>query len=193
MTSKSVSKILIATLFLSCENDMKTVLNLNTKLLGVETGKNIISYLSTAGKVKAQLTAPIMYRYENDSAKLEFPNTLRIKFYDSLLQPESFLFAKYGRYLEFDNTVLLRDSIVIYNNKNDSLWTNEIYWDQNMQIFYTNTPVVISQNNGSYRQKIIGRNGFRSDQNLKNFTMFEVGRMFNPNVESFIILKDSVK
>ena len=175
---------------LSCENDMQLVNSLSIKKIGVEEGKYIESYMSTAGKVKAKLTAPYMLRSQYDSAKVEFTKTLNVQFYDSSLKPESFLFAKYGRYLEFENTILLKDSIVVYNIHKDTLWCNELVWDQNKGIFFTDKPVVISQDNGSIRQKIFAR-GMQSDQAFKNVSLFKIGSMYNNSANSFIILKDS--
>ena len=175
---------------LSCENDMQVVNALSHKKMGVEEGNNIESYMSTGGKVKAKLTAPYMIRQQLDSAKTEFTKTLNVLFYDSVLKPESFLFAKYGKYLEFNSTVLLRDSIVVYNIKHDTLWCNDLLWNQNLGTFYTDKPVVLSQDNEGVRQKIFGR-GLQSDQAFKNFTIFKVGKMYNNNLNSFIILRDS--
>ena len=169
---------------------MKAVNELSIKKIGVEEGKYIESYMSTAGKVKAKLKAPLMLRSQYDSAKVEFPKTLNVQFYDSLLKPESFLFAKYGKYLEYDNTVLLKDSIVLYNVKNDTLWCNDLLWDQTKGTFFTNKPVVISQDNGSIRQKVFAR-GMQCDQAFKNIDLFKVGGNYNNNINSFIIIKDS--
>lgn len=177
-------------LAVSCENDMQLVNSLSIKKVGVEEGKYIESYMSTAGKVKAKLTAPYMLRSLHDSAKVEFTKTLNVQFYDSSLKPESFLFAKYGRYLEFENTVLLKDSIVVYNIQKDTLWCNELIWDQNKGTFFTDKPVVISQDNGSIRQKIFAR-GMQSDQAFKNVSLFKIGSIYNNSANSFIIIKDS--
>ena len=172
---------------------MRLVNELSIKKIGVEEGKYIESYMSTAGKVKAKLTAPFMLRSQYDSAKVEFPKTLNVEFYDSLLKPESHLFAKYGKYLEFDNTVLLRDSIVVYNIKNDTIWCNELIWDQNKGTFFTDKPVIVSQNNGSIRQKVFAKGGLQSDQGFKIFRLFKVGNLYNNNANNFIIIKDSTQ
>lgn len=177
-------------IFYGCENDMNEVSSLSNKKLGVEEGFNIESFLSTGGKTKAKLTAPYMIRQQLDSAKTEFTKTLNVIFYDSILKPESFLFAKYGKHLEYNSTVLLRDSIVIYNTKHDTLWCNDLLWNQNNGSFYTDKPIVLSQDNEGIRQKIFGR-GLQSDQAFKNFTIFKVGKIYNNNLNSFIILRDS--
>jgi Lipopolysaccharide-assembly, LptC-related len=176
----------------SCENDIQTVAALTTKKIGVEEGINIESYMSTAGKVKAKLTAPYMIRQQLDSAKTEFTKTLNVLFYDTLLKPESFLFAKYGKYVEFNNTVLLRDSIVVYNTKHDTLWCNDLLWNKNTGTFFTDKPIVVSQDNEGIRQKIYGR-GLQSDQTFTNFTIYKPGIIYNNHKSSFIIIKDSTQ
>ena len=190
---KSFLKYLSLIILLSsCENDMQMVTSLSAKNTGIEEGKFIESYMSSGGKVKAKLTAPYMLRDAYDSSKVEFTKTLNVEFYDSTLKPESFLFAKYGKYLEYDNTVLLRDSIIVYNTKKDTLWCNDLLWDQNKGTFYTENPVVISQDNGSIRQKIFAR-GLQSDQSFTNFVLFKIGKIYNNNLNSFIILRDSTQ
>ena len=174
----------------SCENDINEVSSLSNKKMGVEEGFNIESFLSTGGKTKAKLNAPYMIRQQIDSAKTEFPKTLNVVFYDSILKPESFLFAKYGKHLEYNSTVLLKDSIVIYNIKHDTLWCNDLLWNQNTGMFYTDKPIVLSQDNEGIRQKIFGR-GLRSDQAFKNFTIYKPGIIYNPHQNSFIIIRDS--
>jgi len=171
---------------------MKVVNELGIKKIGVEEGKYIESYMSTAGKVKAKLTAPYMIRSQFDSAKVEFTKTLNVEFYDSLLKPESFLFAKYGRYLEQDNTIFLRDSIVMYSINHDTLWCNELYYDQNKGTYHTDKPVVISQDNASIRQKVFART-MNCDANFKNLHLTKVGKIYNNNKSSFIIIRDSTQ
>lgn len=150
----------------SCENDIQTVQNLNKKSLSVEEGKEIESYLSQSGKVKAKLMAPVMLRYLLDTPKVVFSKTLRVDFFDDSTKVESKLFAKYGHYLENDNKVFLRDSVVVYNMAGDTLFCNELYWDQLKAIFYTDKNVIIHKPD----QKVYG-NGLVADQSFKWFTI----------------------
>lgn len=150
----------------SCENDIRDVQNLNRKSIGVEEGKQIESFLSQEGKIKAKLTAPVMLRYQRDTPRVEFPKTLHVDFYDDSIKVESQLSAKYGRYLENENKVFLRDSVVVFNVKGDTLYCRELYWDQIKSIFYTNKNVIIHRPD----QKIYG-NGLIADQSFKWFTI----------------------
>lgn len=150
----------------SCENKISDVQNLNGKSVSVEEGTGIESYLSQAGKVKAKLMAPLMLRYQKDTPKVEFPKTLRVDFFNDTTKVESKLFAKYGRYLENENKVFLRDSVVVYNMTGDTLFCKELYWDQLKAIFYTDKKVIIHKPD----QKVYG-DGLVADQSFKWFTI----------------------
>ena len=177
---------LLGCFFISaCENNVNDVKELSRRAPGIEEGKNIESFISQNGRIKAKLTSPLLLRYQGDSMrKTEFPNTLHVDFFDSLMRVESQLFAKYGRYLPNDSKVFLKDSVIIFNTKGDTLYSNELYWDQSLGQFYTNTPVVLVQNY-PYKQKGRYANGFRSNQDLTDITFFNV----QPG--SFTVIPDS--
>ena len=163
----------------ACENDQKEVDDLFRKQIAIEEGKNIESYMSQGGKVKAKLTAPYMLRYQADSPYIEFPRTVHVDFYDDSTTIESVLDARYSKYVEYDHKVLLRDSVIVKNIRTgDTLRTQELWWDQDKQEFYTNKPAHIYQ-----RDKIIFANmGLRAAQDLKSYTTFDnSGPMLVPN------------
>lgn len=164
---KLLAALILGCFFIySCENDIKEVQNLNKKTIGVEEGKQIESFLSQNGKVKARLSAPVMLRYQQDTAKVVFPKTLRVDFYNDSTKIESKLFAKYGHYLENENKVFLRDSVVVFNVSGDTLFCKELYWDQMKSIFYTDKNVIIHKPD----QKVYGT-GLTADQNFNWFTI----------------------
>jgi LPS export ABC transporter protein LptC len=165
--------------FTSCENDPEVVDQLFKKKTAVEEAKKIESYLSQSGKVKAKLTSPFMLRVQADSPYMEFPHTLHVDFYDTSTVIESTLDARYAKYVEFDHKVLLRDSVLVISIKNgDTMRTQELWWDQDKQQFYTDKPAHIYQ-----RDKIIfAKSGLRASQNLTSYTFFESsGPMLVPN------------
>lgn len=163
----------------SCENDIRDVQNLNQKSPGIEEGKDIEGYISQEGKVKGKLMAPLMLNYQRDTQKIEFPKTLRVDFYNDSAKVDSKLFAKFGRYLTNENKVFLRDSVVIFNITGDTLFCNDLYWDQNKAIFYTDKNVIIHKPDG----KTYGK-GLIADQTFKNIT---VKKVYN----SYLTIPDS--
>ncbi|BAV09830.1 LPS export ABC transporter protein LptC [Filimonas lacunae] len=167
--------LLAMAVLVGCENNLQEVRALGQKKTGVEEGKQIESYLSQDSKTKARLKAPIMLRYLTDTTRIVFPNTLHVDFFTDSLKVESILFAKYGTYLERDRKVLLKDSVIVINIlKHDTLRTEELWWDQNRQKFYTDKPVSILQP----EQRLFGQFGMEADQNFKDWTLFQAsGRL----------------
>jgi LPS export ABC transporter protein LptC len=184
-TTQWIAALLLGCFFIvGCENDVNEVKQLGVKKPSIEEGKNIVSYLSVEGIMKAKLMAPLLLRYQGDSAlKSEFPNSLYVEFYNDSAKVETRLRAKYGRYLEQDRKIFLRDSVVIIRVNGDTLFTSELYWDQTMGKFYTDKFVEISQKEP--RQKLYAKKGFSSNQELTQITYNEL----QPG--SFIILPDS--
>ncbi|MBD0332279.1 MAG: LPS export ABC transporter periplasmic protein LptC [Chitinophagaceae bacterium] len=171
--------ILCSCLFvLSCENDEGRIRQLTEKKILVEEAKIITSFFSQGGKMKAKLTAPLMMRYQTDSVYVEFPKSLHVDFYDINMQLESTLHARHGKYLENNNKVLLRDSVVVINVKGDTLKTTELWWDQNSAKFFTDKVVYIHKKD----QQIVGGKGLEANQDLTNIIIRQpTGTVLMPN------------
>jgi len=163
--------VLVAlTLLYSCENKIKDLPSnaRNSRQQMPEEGQQIESYLSEAGKVKGKLTSPYMLRYQKaDTPYSEFPRTLHVDFYNDTLKIESQMDAKYGKYLQNQNKVFLRDSVVVKNIiKGDTLHCKYLWWDQNTQKFTTDDSVQIYT-----PDKILFGTGMEADQNFRWYTI----------------------
>ena len=152
--------------FTSCENDPAQIKEWTEKKELVEIGKNIESYLSLGGKMKAKLTSPLMYRYQSDTVYSEFPKSLHVDFYDDSVNVTSWLTALYGKYFESLNKVYLRDSVIVINKDGDTLRCPELWWDQDLQRFYTDKPARLDGKD----KNIIGTQGLEATQDLKIIT-----------------------
>jgi LPS export ABC transporter protein LptC len=178
-----------------CENDMAEVRELGGRgTSGVDEGKDINSYLSMNGKLKAHLTAPTVLRYQGDSAsKAEFPNSLHVDFYNDSAKKESELRADYGRYVENEKKVYLRDNVVAFNVKGDTLYCEDLIWDQNTGRFHTDKKVIWSQN---FRKSLyIGLKGMDCNQDLTDITLFvmQTGSYFTVPDSSSNAVSDTTK
>jgi LPS export ABC transporter protein LptC len=164
-----------------CENDVNEVRELGRKRTNADEGKNIDSYLSMNGRMKARLTAPLLLRYQHDTLnKTEFPKTLHVDFYNDSLKVESQLRADYGEYLETQKKVYLRDHVVAFNTKGDTLFCQDMYWDQNTGRLYTRKKVIYSK---GYRSTLlIGLDGMDSDQSFTDVHLYRIqsGSYFTP-------------
>jgi hypothetical protein len=152
-----------------CENSQKQLDELTSTRIGVEEGKGIKINYSIGGKTKAVLTAPLMLRHQDTVPFIEFPKNIHADFYDDSLNIESRLDAHYGRYMETESKVFLRDSVRLLNRNGDTLYCNELYWDRNKvgREFYTDKPVRIRT-----KTHIIDGAGLEAPQDFKGWTIF---------------------
>jgi len=147
-----------------------------------EEAKNIESYLSLGGKMKAKLTSPLMLRFQADTVYSEFPRSLHVEFYNDSTSVETELGALYGKYYEVLNKVYLRDSVIVFNIKGDTLRCPEMWWDQNLQKFYNDTTWQLDSKSGTHLK---GHSGFEASQDLRSIIFKEPKGVF-PVADSVI-------
>lgn len=162
--------LLICLCLFGCENNMDEVNRDNKRKPAVEQAFNIESFLSQNGNLRAKLTSPYMLRYAMDTSYLEFPKTLHVNFFDSAGRVESQVDALYGKYFETRNKVYLRDSVVVFNVKGDTLRAPDLWWDQNTRKFYTQNRVRIHRKD----QRVVGGKGMDATQDLNDIQIFQL-------------------
>lgn len=127
----------------SCENDPAEVEAMRVESKEVEEGRGIEATFSQSGTLKAILKAPLMYRVKSDTVYTEFPETVHVTFYNPQGGIDNEVRANYARYFELLNKVYLRDSVVVSGIAGDTLYAQDLWWDQNQEIFYSNNPVKV--------------------------------------------------
>ena len=138
--------LLLACFFLiTCENSPQDIIALTSHRMGVEEAKNVTINYTLAGNIKSRLSAPYMLRYQDSIPYIEFPKTVHGDFYDEKMTLQTKLDAHYGRYVESQSLVFMKDSVRLFNMLGDTLYCNELYWDRRKpgQEFFTNKPVRI--------------------------------------------------
>lgn len=157
----------------ACENSQADIDRLNAAAQEREEAIDVNTLMSTAGKMKANLKAPLMYRVVSnrpgDTLYVEFPKKLHVDFYNDSTKVETRLDAKYGKYFETLNRVYLRDSVVITTIKGDTLRCHDMWWDQNKGLFYTdNLATYVGPGN-----HVTGGKGMEATQDLRTVTFKE--------------------
>jgi len=163
----------------ACENDPKMIEDWSKKKEMVEVGKNIEAYLSQENKVKAKLTSPLMLRHEADTT--EFPNSLHVDFYDDSTKIESWVDAKHGKYFENIDKVYLWDSVVVINVNGDTLKSQDLWWDKNKQLFYTDKYARYLRKD----KQIFPGKGLEATQDFKRITFKEPTGIIHVSDTSF--------
>jgi hypothetical protein len=150
----------------SCENSREQIDMLTSKTIGVEEAKQVNIIYSLGDKTKAKLSAPYMLRHQETIPYIEFTKTVHADFYDDSLRIESKMDAHYGKYMEAESKVFLKDSVVVFNMKGDTLFCNELYWDRSKpgREFYTDKPVRIRTTT-----QIIDGDGLDAPQDFKSW------------------------
>ncbi|MDQ2721250.1 MAG: LPS export ABC transporter periplasmic protein LptC [Bacteroidota bacterium] len=129
----------------ACENSLDQLNQFTNKRIGVEEAKGVKIIYTIGAKTNARISAPVMLRHQEAIPFIEFPNTIHADFFDDSLRVESKMDAHYARYTKSESKVFLKDSVVVFNTKGDTLYCNELYWDRKRtgQEFYTDKPVRI--------------------------------------------------
>ena len=167
------------TLLISCGNSDRELNEYNSKSLGVEEIKDADINYTLGGKAKAKLTSPLMLRVQEASPYVEFPKKLHVDFFSETGTVDSRLDALYGKYLEMESKVFLKDSVKVINIKGDTLYCDELWWDRNRKDneFYTELPVRIRT-----KTQIINGVGMEARQDFKGYHIKKVTGIINvPN------------
>ena len=170
---KPLAALLLGCFFISlqsCENSEKEIMALTSRRIGVEEANGVSINYTIGGKIKSKLTAPLMLRHQDTIPFIEFTKTIHGDFYDSKMTIETKLDAKYGRYIESQSNVFLKDSVRVFNSTGDTLYTSELYWDRNHigKEFHTDKAVSIRG-----KQNTRDGVGFEASQDLHNWVIFQ--------------------
>lgn len=173
LRSASVALILVLS---SCGNSDKEVNEYNRKALGIEEIKNADINYTLGGRAKAKLISPLMLRVQDASPYVEFPKKLHVDFFNDSGKVDSRLDALYGKYLEQESKVFLRDSVRVINIKGDTLHCEELWWDRNRKgsEFYTEKAVRIRT-----KTQIIDGLGMEASQDFKSYLIKKVTGIIN--------------
>ncbi len=156
--------ILVFLLLVSCEKKIDVIKNADILTFPSVTGKNIETVFTDSGKVQLILSAPLIETYSNrDEPYSEFRFGLSIAFYEGHKDPIASATAKYARYTDKKKLWELKDSVVVINEANEKLETEQLFWDEDKDLIFTDRFVKITRED----QTIMGT-GFESDSRLSS-------------------------
>ncbi|MDW5287936.1 LPS export ABC transporter periplasmic protein LptC [Formosa sp. PL04] len=155
------------TMFISCAKDLKGFEVATNEPIGV--AENINLKYTDSGKLKANLISPKMFDYSNrDFSFSEFPDGIILYLYDKD-NNKSTVISDYA--ISYDKTGLidLQGNVVLATNTYDTLFAQQLYYDQNKQWLSTNQPVQFRTGGD-----LINGNGFDSDVNFEEAEVLEI-------------------
>lgn len=140
--------IYISCLFLAaCENSPQEIAQFQALVEKerVEQADSVVLYYSDSAVVRIRVQAPKMLYYSDVRApKRVFPQGVLVDFYDANHSPTSKLRAGYAEQGELTKEIILRDSVVVWNYRNEKLETEELICEEIKKRIYSDKFVKIS-------------------------------------------------
>lgn len=157
------------TMFFSCKNNFKEVQNIGIVDSGpLSEAENINTKYTDSGKLKMNLISPKMLDFSNRAfAFFEFPESINLDFFDDD-NNKSNVVADYALAYAATDIIDLRGNVVLTTHTNDTLFAEQLYYDQKREWLFTNMPVRFVRQN-----EIINGNGFDSNRNFTNAEVLE--------------------
>ena len=119
-------------------------------------------------------------RYEGEQSYSKFPKGLDVIFYDQFKQVKTHLTANYAINYEDRRIMEVQNNVVIVDvKKGDTIYTEQLTWNQNRRIIYSNSFVKRVNKDGS----ILYGDGFDSDDNFEKYTLRRPRGTFNIDKE----------
>ena len=161
----------IAMLFFSCANKIEKIKEFSKSddapTMEAE-GFEMIHSDSTIIRFKIQ--AKKLQNYDKEKEPfMEFPEGIEIEKYDEEMSIISKITSDYARYFENEKKWIAKNNVVVINMQGDSLITEELIWEENKELLYSEQFVKIIR-----KDQIITGIGFESDQEMSNWEIKKV-------------------
>lgn len=148
--------VLLGATLPSCKNEQEDINDIVTKYhVDEDKAEDVTIIYSEEGITKVRLFAKVFIKKEASKPPYtEMKEGLKLEFYNDSLKVVSTLTARYGRYYEDQGNVIIRDSVVVVNEKGEELHTEELIWNQTIRQIFTekfvriNTPTQIMYGQG---------------------------------------------
>jgi hypothetical protein len=159
---------LIFTLFACGDGEKNSSLTKKDAL--IERAKEVEILYSDSAIVRIKVQGPTLWSHlEKDNLYDEFPDGIKMDFFNEKKEPSSVLTGKYALRYPTKNQVIIRDSCVWKSIGNqETLESFELIWDENLKKVYSNKLVVIT----TPTEKIWGY-GFETNQ---DFTRWKINK-----------------
>lgn len=161
---------LVVTMFFSCNNNLGEVSKIGVsenEPIGVAEDINLKR--TDSGRVIANLVSPKMLDFSNrDFAYNEFPDGVLLYLYDEN-NKKSTVIADYAIVYDKTNLIDMQGNVILASHDNDTLFAEQLYYDQEREWLYTNKPVTFRKG-----QDVINGNGFDSDIEFNDAQVLEI-------------------
>ncbi len=154
--TKQVTRLIFPVMFLgmllmaACENDLSKIKEISAQQISqpIETTTGVEITYSDSAKVKGKMITPLMIHHTVDSPYYVMPKGVKVIFYDKFSKESGNIVADSAVQREKQNITEFYKNVVGTSAKGDTYKSDELIWDQNKKIVYSNKPVVITTKSG---------------------------------------------
>jgi LPS export ABC transporter protein LptC len=160
--------LLASLVFVSCGPNLKKGSTLADKsILDTEKADSVTIFYSNNGHTKAKLMGTKFQHIINaQPAYVEMSEGIQVTFYNDNNGITSVLTAKRGRYFENNSNVLVRENVIVRNERKEELHTEELIWNEQLQKFFTEKAVQIKT-----PTQILYGDGMEANQDFTEYTI----------------------
>lgn len=165
---------IVVTILFSCKNNFKEVQQmgvLQNEPIGVAENINLkyTEAKDSIGRLIANLESPKMLDYSNrEFSFIEFPIGVRLSLYDEN-NKKNLVLADYAIVYSETDLIDLQGNVILITPQNDSLFAEQMYYDQKQEWLFSNLPVSLKSATANSGNGDI----FDSDTKFKNYTILE--------------------
>ena len=129
--------------------------------------------LSDSGVVVMEMNAPKQNNFENGDR--EWPEGFQIQWFNSRGQKKSYFSANYVYFTKADNLYKAQGNVIVKSySKNDELNTEELFWNQIEEKFYTDKFVTINSDDEVHTGE-----GMEANQDFTSYRILKPNGTFN--------------
>lgn len=139
VTSFIITAFLAVAVLASCENDLEVVQAFtDPEKVPEATFENFETLYYDSAKLTAKVVSPLLARYTLvKEPYMEFPNGIHVQFFDSLKNVKAEVKSKYAIFYERKKLWEARKDVVVISMDGKKLNTEQLFWDQNKKIIYS--------------------------------------------------------
>jgi len=129
----------------------------------ISQSRDIATLYSDSARLQIKLTAPLQMQYENGDGI--YPNGINMTFYDKQGNIANTVRANYGKYDKQKDAYYARGNVIVNNVvKNETMRTEELHWDKQKRVLFTDKFVTIQT-----KTDILKGHGMTANQDFSNW------------------------
>lgn len=165
-----VTLCIIATTIVACQEEKKNIVPNADNMLEVPNmvTRDVETFISDSGITRFHITAKLWNIYEESKTpRWTFPHGLFLEQYDDNFKQNATVVCDSAIFFSAKKLWRLDGNIVMVSEKQDSLLTNELYWDQREKRIYSDSSFVRIVND----ERIIEGYGFSSNERMTDYSI----------------------